>query len=247
MLLMTSNTGPAHEQIATSLTSLLPTIHAFSNWVSHGSNLSGSSPSYIGIVLKSLSNSRWRVFQPIYLVRSSAHLALPLLNLGGPPYFGLRSAELASTEIGIPLHTAMNFPLLSYSHSGIVGSCLPSQWKTVPQEFPGSHQSWGSPGSFWSPGSCVTPGPSLPPVTPRCPIIIFWVRIFGRSSSAPLLLKGNPLPPVLSCCLYPNWWDPHHHLRLALSHLHHHLWYIWAGACDSDGLPWLPQPCPVQS
>ena len=31
MLLMTSNTGTTHEQIATSRTPLLPTIHAFSN------------------------------------------------------------------------------------------------------------------------------------------------------------------------------------------------------------------------
>ena len=49
ILWSTSSTGPLAQHIATSHISHFPTLQAFCNCSSHGSNLSGSSPSYMGM------------------------------------------------------------------------------------------------------------------------------------------------------------------------------------------------------
>ena len=54
ILWSTSSTGLLAQHIATSRISRFPTLQAFCNCSSHGSNLSGSSPSYMGMALNIL-------------------------------------------------------------------------------------------------------------------------------------------------------------------------------------------------
>ena len=76
-----------------------------------------------------------------------------------------------------------------------------------PREFPWVPSALGVPWVLLVPGVLCNPWALVALGKPLgVPIIIFWVRILGRSSSTPSPSERKSITPRLSCCPYLDWW-----------------------------------------